>query len=92
MTETVRGSFLARWIVVEPPDPEERMLILDLEVNCPQCGTGTLRLAGHHLAALGQAMDQIRQQHPELIVPAKDAKWSSANYELHARGQDPSRN
>lgn len=89
---TERARFLVRWVVVQPHESEP-FLILEQQLDCPACGHGLLRLAGHHVAALGEALDQVRRDHPDLLAPGKDARWTSENYSFGGPGDtDPSQN
>jgi hypothetical protein len=70
-----------RAIVVIPKDaPEDRFLIIEVEIDCAVCGGLSVRFAGHHLAALHAALGDILGDHPDLcgVVAEEQIKtaWS----------------
>ena len=46
------------------PPPE--MLLLEIDIDCEQCGQHSLRLAGHHLRALRNLLVETIDLHPTL--------------------------
>lgn len=68
MAETDRpprhAHTLVRTVIVT--HGETSQLLVEIEVDCPVCGTWAFRVAGHHVASLAEAFQQIRQEHPEL--------------------------
>lgn len=47
------------------PDGEE-FLVIDLAIDCPVCGSYTIRLAGHHLRMIRDALIEMIDLHPHL--------------------------
>jgi len=53
-------------IISEPPNHEEKLLIVEIAIDCPACGKTTLRIPGHHLKAVRQIAQSYCDQFPEL--------------------------
>ena len=58
--------------VTFPGGAEE--LIVDLALDCPSCGQGTIRLAGHHLRAMRDALIEMIALHPGLTGADQDVQ------------------
>jgi hypothetical protein len=54
----------ARTILVEFPDGRTA-IILQIQIDCPDCGTHTYTIEGHHLPVIKQIVDQTIASHPK---------------------------
>ena len=50
----------------DPGQPPAVILLLDVEIDCEQCGQHHVRFAGHHLRALRNLLVETIDRHPEL--------------------------
>lgn len=64
---TIKSSLIGRSVIVEFPDSPEKLLIVEVEIDCPSCGQHLVRFAGHHLRALRNLLVEIIDLHPELV-------------------------
>ena len=64
---TKQATVKVRAVKIEPVDPTRRpFLIVDLAIDCPDCGSYTGRFAGHHLRAIRDALIGIIDEFPEV--------------------------
>lgn len=63
---TVIGRTILITMPATPDEPEVSALIEEIEIACPQCGTHTIRLAGHHLRAIRNLLIEAIDRHPDL--------------------------
>ena len=66
---TKQAAVKVRAIKVDPADPTSGVpsfLIVDLTVDCPDCGTYQVRFMGHHLRTIRDALVQIIDEFPEV--------------------------
>jgi hypothetical protein len=47
----------------------ESHLLVEVAIDCPDCGRQTLRLAGHHLRILKNLLAEWIETYPELVEP-----------------------
>ena len=52
----------------------EALLVVEIAVDCPLCGQYTLRLAGHHLRMIRDALVQMIDLHPGLTGTDADVQ------------------
>lgn len=52
----------------------QELLVVELALDCPQCGRGTIRLAGHHLRSIRDALIEMIDLHPTLTGKDSDVK------------------
>jgi hypothetical protein len=50
----------------------EQYLVVDIAIDCPACGSHTVRFAGHHLQAIRQFLTETIDQYPELTLKNGD--------------------
>lgn len=58
-------------ICVELPTGE-RLLAVDIHIECPACGVHTVRIAGHHLQAIRTFLTETIDEYPELTLKEGD--------------------
>jgi hypothetical protein len=63
MQSKVTGTAM---VVSFPPQHAERVLVVDVAIDCPECGRATLRIPGHHLKAVRDLVQTYCDQFPEL--------------------------
>lgn len=89
--ERTKSSLLCTAIKIEPPQGDP-FLVVELQIACPICGEGTIRIAGHHLRAIRDALIQMIDLHPTLTGEDADVKMID-KMQFGTRGPtDPSRN
>ena len=89
MADPARPTLVCRSIMAETPTGA-RSLVLDVQVQCPDCGDYLVRYAGHHLRALRDFLIATIDQYPDLTAEA--TKVSHEHYTIETGGGDPSQN
>jgi hypothetical protein len=62
----VKSNLVGRAILIEHPDASEQLLVVEIDIDCPGCGTYSLKLAGHHLRGVRKMLDEFIALHPTL--------------------------
>ena len=62
----LKSNLVGRAILIEHPDTPEQILVVEIDIDCPACGTYTLKMAGHHLQGLRKMIDEMIALHPDL--------------------------
>jgi hypothetical protein len=75
---------------VQFPDGRQA-LVVQIDIDCPQCGTFALQLAGHHLRTVRDALVEMIDLHPTLTGKDEDVTHVS-RITGSAPGGDPSLN
>lgn len=52
----------------------EELLVVELKLDCPACGQHTIRIAGHHLRSIRDALIEMIDLHPTLTGKDSDVK------------------
>lgn len=63
-------SLLTGRTIIATETNGRRSLHVQIDVDCPECGTFALYLPGHHLRALKQVVDEAVEQYGELVGEA----------------------
>lgn len=64
---TIKSHLTGRAIVISFPDDPERLLLVEVDIDCPGCGEQHLKIAGHHLRALLTLITEFMVLHPDLV-------------------------
>jgi hypothetical protein len=62
----VKSNLVGRAILIDHPSLPEKLLVVEIDIDCPGCGTYSLRLAGHHLQGVRKLLDEFITLHPDL--------------------------
>lgn len=62
---TMLSKTVGRSVVCTFPNGD-RFLIGEIEINCPVCGEGEWRIAGHHMRSVLRLLAQWVEEHPDL--------------------------
>lgn len=65
MSDTIQSRLKGQAVKVTFPDGQER-LVVEIALDCPECGQHTIRLAGHHLRAIRNLLIEFIDLHPTL--------------------------
>ena len=52
--------------LMEFPGHPEKILTVDIKVDCPVCGIYVLQIMGHHLRGLQRCLTELIERHPDL--------------------------
>ncbi|MGH8866160.1 MAG: hypothetical protein ACREVZ_16205 [Burkholderiales bacterium] len=87
MSLTIKTA--GRAILCEFPSGE-KLLIGEIEIDCPGCGQGTWKIAGHHMRSVLRLLAEWVEEFPELTGPEEidttRERWSGST------GGDPTTN
>lgn len=61
----LKSSLLGRSILVTTES--ERLLVLEIGLDCPECGQHAFRIAGHHLRTLRKLISAVIEENPDLV-------------------------
>ena len=53
---------------------ESKLLVLEVGLDCPDCGQHSFRLAGHHLRTLKALLDSVIEANPDLVGTTDSTK------------------
>jgi hypothetical protein len=61
----------------------DKFLVGEIQIDCPVCGEGEWRIAGHHMRSVLRLLAQWVEEHPDLtgpeeVVAVKNETWSGA--------------
>lgn len=59
------GKVVSRTILLTFPSAEQA-LVVEIDIACPNCGTGTLIVPGEHIATVLDILQTAMQAHPAL--------------------------
>jgi hypothetical protein len=76
----------SRVFMIEPNEGDPYVLV-EIDIECPECGTITMRLLGHHLQTIRDVCISAMDQYPALT---KIESRVVEHYELTGRANDPS--
>jgi hypothetical protein len=62
---TKQASLISRTILITTG--EEQLLVLEIALDCPDCGQHAFRIAGHHLRTLRQLLTSVIDANPNLV-------------------------
>lgn len=71
---------------------QEKLLILEFDLDCPVCGTATIQVLGHHLRALRETIRLAFDKYPELLGEEVDTTIAARFNFAGRAGGDPSDN
>lgn len=80
---------LGRSIVCEFPNGD-KLLVGEITIDCPVCGTGEWKIAGHHMRSVLRLLAQWVEEHPDLTGP-EEATVTQAHFTGTAPA-DPNQN
>jgi len=86
---TKQSSIIGRTILIT--FAEEKTLVLEIAVDCPDCGQQAFRIAGHHLRTLRTLVNQVVEANPDL-VGAEASSQIVEQYEWTGSPGDPHNN
>jgi hypothetical protein len=69
----------------------DRFLIGSIQIDCPVCGTGEWRIAGHHMRSVLLLLAQWVEEHPDLTGPEEVTNVSKSSWSGSAPA-DPTKN
>ena len=72
--------------IITDPDTPQAALIVEIDVVCPICGPGKLRIPGHHLRAVRDIAQMYCDSHPALTGGGTTVVSSET---LNFRGRPP---
>lgn len=52
--------------IIASPDTPQAELVVEIAVDCPSCGPGTIRIPGHHLRMVRDIATEYCDRYPEL--------------------------
>lgn len=90
--KSVKSRAFGRIFIVEHPEAEGKALMLEYEVDCPDCGHHTHRIAGHHLRTLLIVVAQAIADHPDLVGEEAGIEIVNRMKFSGTPPRDPSRN
>lgn len=61
-----KATLTGKAIVIEHPDSPGKLLLVEIDVNCPDCGQYSIGLVGHHLKAIRDLLVDFIDLHPDL--------------------------
>lgn len=62
----LRGQATKIVLATPPGAPEAALLLVEVAIDCPECGQHVVRFAGHHLRALRNLLVEFIDLHPDL--------------------------
>ncbi len=94
MTKQAKITGTATVITIPALDdqPEVSTLIVDVVIDCPDCGHHHVRYAGHHLRSIRDLLVQWIDEYPELCGKEGGAKMAERLSFKTTGGSDPSVN
>lgn len=69
----------------------DRLLVLEIALDCPDCGQHAFRIAGHHLRTLRQLLTSVIESNPDLVGTEGQAQIVE-QYEWKGSPGDPHNN
>ena len=79
-------------IVIEWPNNPVKLLVVEIDIDCPECGQYQVRVMGHHLRAIRDLLIEFIDLHPELtgtdqgVERIESSRWEGRG------GGDPTQN
>ena len=68
----MKASLIGRSILVSTE--EGQLLVLEVALDCPDCGQHAFRIAGHHIRTLKKLIDTVVGEHPDLVGSEESSK------------------
>ena len=82
----LKSSLFGRSILIV--SGQEKLLVLEVALDCPDCGQHAFRIAGHHLRTLRKLLDSVIQENPDL-VGTEESTHITEQYEWKGSPGDP---
>lgn len=89
---SLKSHTTGKAIVISFPDQEEKLLVVEITLDCPSCGAHTVKFAGHHLRAIRDLMIEFCDLHPDLIGPEAGLQVLKRLHMAGTSTPDPERN
>lgn len=87
-----QASLIGRSILITAQEDGQQLLVLEIALDCPECGQHAFRIAGHHLRTLRQLLTSVIDANPTLTGSESQAKLLE-QYEWSGNGgQNPQNN
>ena len=92
---TIKATSIQITLPATDQEPEAQILVVDLEIACPDCGEVAIRVAGHHLKGLRDILVQVIDEfstlcgHDDGITVQRRSSWQGRS---GGSGSDPSMN
>lgn len=77
-----QATILGRAIKVTFPEGNTQLLLVEVTINCPDCGRQELRLGGHHLHALKRLCEEWIEAFPDLTGRDDRIQEQGRTYQL----------
>lgn len=61
-----KSSLVGKTIVISHPEVEGELLVVEVEIDCPDCGKVGYQFMGHHLKAVRNILIEYCDQYPQL--------------------------
>lgn len=91
-----QAKILGKAVVITLPEidgePEVSALVVEIGIDCPDCGTHVVRYAGHHLRSIRDLLVQWIDEYPELCGAEGGHKVAERLSFRGGGGSDPSVN
>ena len=84
-----QSSLIGRTILIS--FDAEKNLVLEVALDCPDCGQHAFRIAGHHLRTLRQLLTDVIDHHPDLVGTETQSQIVE-QYSWQGSSGDPSNN
>jgi hypothetical protein len=88
MTEPIKT--VGRSVVCTFPNGD-RFLLGEITIDCPICGEGEFRIAGHHMRSVLRLLAQWVEEHPDLTGPEEVVSMTNEAWQGSPPG-DPTAN
>lgn len=69
----------------------DQFLIGQIEIDCPACGTGEFKIAGHHMRSVLRLLAQWVEEYPDLTGPEEVSSVQTETF-TGRMGGDPTTN
>ena len=61
-----KSHLVGRAILITHPEAPGKLLVVEIDIDCPDCGQQTIKVVGHHLKALRNLLMEFIDLHPDL--------------------------
>ena len=61
-----KAHLVGRAILITHPEALGKLLVVEIDIDCPDCGQQTIKVVGHHLKALRNLLMEFIDLHPDL--------------------------
>ena len=61
-----KSHLVGRAILITHPETAGKLLVVEIDIDCPDCGAQTIKVVGHHLRGLQKMLGEFIELHPDL--------------------------